>query len=587
MMKRKLSNVLNSAIIALVLFMGAEIEATDGIGDSGISSSLSLLGEGVPPPPPIQGGNVPPPPPLEGVPSAPGIPVAPTLGSIPTAPALGGIPTAPRVVSGLQAPKAKPAWKIQQEAREAAARIKAENEKRARDAQQEANVAACAEFQELKAILEGAEECLVQDGAAIQLDKSQPAELQPLMVVGDLHGDLLSLEVCLTKFKEFAELELAKGKKANLLFLGDYVDRGPNSIEIIKILAKLKRAYPKRIFLLRGNHETLRDPMEQSYGLAPECYVLFPTIEKSIGEHRYTPVQDLLTEFFNYLPLYAKGGRYRFMHAYVPMRIERVGGEKKAVGVYSSSEVEKHLGGEKLPYPIRDDWGIDYQLVWNDPDASTTLSDTVFGSPRYKVPSPWIEQFASDAVIVRAHEVEKYNKYLPGRKIYNIFSSYFAFALTGSNFTSAENNKEVELDMRFISCGTKKSSNPEPVASILKISDLTDDNPVINELTSSDIKQASSTIASHFGFEPLSRIYKTLDHDYKDYMTFWRGKESDAYLKKTDSQTERDIKATIDALKASVEKKDAIQKDWVTELQAVFAVSDPRTASATASHFQG
>lgn len=37
--------------------------------------------------------------------------------------------------------------------------------------------------------------------------------------------------------------------------LGDFVDRGPHSLEVLALLLSLKVAYPTSIFLIRGNHE--------------------------------------------------------------------------------------------------------------------------------------------------------------------------------------------------------------------------------------------------------------------------------------------------------------------------------------------
>ncbi|KXS47013.1 MAG: bis(5'nucleosyl)-tetraphosphatase, ApaH [Methanohalophilus sp. T328-1] len=70
----------------------------------------------------------------------------------------------------------------------------------------------------------------------------------PTMIIGDLHGDLEALNMVIS-IKE--ELE-----PANIIFLGDYVDRGRNSAEVLSRLLKLKIASPKNVFLLRGNHET-------------------------------------------------------------------------------------------------------------------------------------------------------------------------------------------------------------------------------------------------------------------------------------------------------------------------------------------
>jgi serine/threonine-protein phosphatase PP1 catalytic subunit len=87
-------------------------------------------------------------------------------------------------------------------------------------------------------------------------------ELQgPMNICGDLHGQLADLIRCF----QFAGLP----PYVRWLFLGDYVDRGPESVEVLCFLFALKCRYPAHVFLIRGNHET-RD-MSEVGGLYSEC----------------------------------------------------------------------------------------------------------------------------------------------------------------------------------------------------------------------------------------------------------------------------------------------------------------------------
>jgi diadenosine tetraphosphatase ApaH/serine/threonine PP2A family protein phosphatase len=69
----------------------------------------------------------------------------------------------------------------------------------------------------------------------------------PVVFVGDLHGSILDL------IRIFQTFSVPPGTR--YLFLGDYVDRGRNSVAVFCLILAFLCQYPDRVFLLRGNHE--------------------------------------------------------------------------------------------------------------------------------------------------------------------------------------------------------------------------------------------------------------------------------------------------------------------------------------------
>lgn len=99
---------------------------------------------------------------------------------------------------------------------------------------------------------------------ASKIIEDQPILLElntPLNICGDVHGQFHDLLRVLHQGRH--------PPHSNYLFLGDYVDRGRNSIEVLCLLLIYKIRYPANVFLLRGNHETLR--INAIYGFLSEC----------------------------------------------------------------------------------------------------------------------------------------------------------------------------------------------------------------------------------------------------------------------------------------------------------------------------
>ena len=191
---------------------------------------------------------------------------------------------------------------------------------------------------------------LIRESRALVMAQPILLELHgPVIICGDIHGqfsDLLGLiGLC------------GDPKDTRYLFLGDYVDRGSQSLETMLLLMCYKIKYPETFFLLRGNHEcasinrgdllmleslnlTLSNRFCIVYGFYDEC-----------KRRAKVKIWKSFTDFFDVLPL----------AAIVSDKIFCVHGGLSPT-LNSIADIRE------IPRPLNiESVGIEADLLWSDP----------------------------------------------------------------------------------------------------------------------------------------------------------------------------------------------------------------------------
>lgn len=192
----------------------------------------------------------------------------------------------------------------------------------------------------------------------------------PINVVGDIHGQFFDL------LRIFDTIGHPPDQK--YLFLGDYVDRGRQSIETVAILLVYKILYPEHIYLLRGNHEC--PEVNEIHGFKSECV------------SRYSPrLWNVINEVFTVFPIAALIGKKIFcIHA-------GISPDMPSIKFFDT--LERPI--TKVTKPVLD-------LMWSDPDPlaeefskNPRGTSCVFGLKQ-------VQKFLEDndlEVVIRAHQM--------------------------------------------------------------------------------------------------------------------------------------------------------------------------------------
>lgn len=222
---------------------------------------------------------------------------------------------------------------------------------------------------------------------------NQPTFLEletPIKIVGDIHGQYYDL----LRIFEFCEFP----PNANYLFLGDYVDRGKQSLETICLLLAYKIKNPLNFFILRGNHECAS--INRIYGFYDEC------------KRRYNiKIWKTFTDCFNCLPVAALIAERIFCcHGGLSPELK------------SFDQIKRFLRPTEVP-----DSGLLCDLLWSDPEKSISAWGENDRGVSYtfgpEVVGKFLDRHELD-LIVRAHQVvEDGYEFFSSRKLVTLFSA--------------------------------------------------------------------------------------------------------------------------------------------------------------------
>ena len=246
-------------------------------------------------------------------------------------------------------------------------------------------------------LCDAAEGCFKRESTVLQVNG-------PAKIFGDLHGqfgDLMRL------FAEYGSPSTA-GDIAYIdyVFLGDYVDRGAYSLEVMTLLLALKIEHPSQVHLLRGNHEEA--DINALFGFRMEC------VER-LGEAAGDAVWRRFNALFEWLPLAAViEDRICCMHGGIGRSLTHIS---------QIDALERPLNMENGGVELMD-------ILWSDP----TENDGIEGL-RPNARGPGLVTFGPDRVksfcetngiqmIIRAHEcvMDGFERFAQGQLL-TVFSA--------------------------------------------------------------------------------------------------------------------------------------------------------------------
>jgi len=226
------------------------------------------------------------------------------------------------------------------------------------------------------------------------------------LVIGDIHGDFNILKSIIDGFTKNDHIN-------HLIFLGDIVDRGSQSIGCLNLLYALIIKYPDRVHIVRGNHEAIS--VNSRYGFLTDIRNFYETseIEQNTSNNSFPELYVNFNRSFGTMPLALihEEFRYFFVHGGIPIEpisLKEINDLPTADLLLSNPTIK--------------------QMLWNDPrEGVEKYSYSIRGDGIYIYGQEVLDNFLKKnnlKMIIRAHEVipDGYI-YLFNKKLLSLFTS--------------------------------------------------------------------------------------------------------------------------------------------------------------------
>jgi Calcineurin-like phosphoesterase len=261
-------------------------------------------------------------------------------------------------------------------------------------------------------------------GSLVKLDIPQR-----LIVIGDIHGDYGVLSTILSKIDYERYLSDEHNK---LVFLGDYIDRGQRSPQVLYTVCFLKARFPQSVILIRGNHEAPDEFPFPSHDFPFRIMDLF-------GQDRSMALYyQKILPFFHalYLSVVIEDC-FVIVHGGVPTQLPNDGQE--AIETLSSAQAN-YMTCESME-----------EILWNDPRDSIMNEENFERSRRgigkhfgRSVSQTWLRRLDAK-VILRGHEPCEGYKIDHQGLVFTIFTCKESYPNSKAAYLDIDSDQMIQL----------------------------------------------------------------------------------------------------------------------------------------------